>query len=602
MRGINKIRFLFFASLLTTGILNGQEIDEQLLNSLSLDAKNRLELSNEISQDEDLKTLLSAKSSLKKNEALLSYLSRQVELLKASISSEDQDKSGKLKRFGDEFFDEFQSTFMPVNVANLGAEYVVDVGDELVINLYGKSTTQETVIVNRDGSIAIPSVGKLVVAGKTFQKLEELFNSYLESNVLGVQGTISLSKVRDIQVLALGYAYKPGIYTVAGGSSIIGALKAAGGISENGSYRNISHFRNGILIWTYDLYDLLIKGIFDETSLLRSGDAILVNPIEMSIPISGGVNRPAVYEILDDENINDLIYFAGGISDASDGYGYIYINNYNSSGFEQNKINLTSIKNHKLQIRDQVVVPFFLEEIISAKEITIKGWVKKPGKYFLQEDETYAQLLSRAGGYKDGAYQYGISLFRKDAIDRQLEYTSIEYSKSLNYLVSSLARPGISIPSNALEFLKEDTKAKQTFGRIINDFRNNDDLILMDGDEIVVPRLQNVIYLFGEFNKTINAKYDPAHRVSDYIKIGGGLSKNATDQLVIIDPDGSAKIYKISRLSNLISSNDIDIYPGSIIYAPRDIGTLSGIQYASTVAPILSSLALSLASLNSINN
>jgi hypothetical protein len=47
---------------------------------------------------------------------------------------------------------------------------------------------------------------------------------------------------------------------------------------------------------------------------------------------------------------------------------------------------------------------------------------------------------------------------------------------------------------------------------------------------------------------------------------------------------------------------NIDLYPGSIIYAPRDIGKLSGITYAAAVSPILSSLALSLASLNSISN
>ena len=45
-----------------------------------------------------------------------------------------------------------------------------------------------------------------------------------------------------------------------------------------------------------------------------------------------------------------------------------------------------------------------------------------------------------------------------------------------------------------------------------------------------------------------------------------------------------------------------DIYPGTIIYVPREIGQLDGINYAAVVAPIFSSLALSLASLNSIND
>jgi hypothetical protein len=69
----------------------------------------------------------------------------------------------------------------------------------------------------------------------------------------------------------------------------------------------------------------------------------------------------------------------------------------------------------------------------------------------------------------------------------------------------------------------------------------------------------------------------------------------------IISPNGMTQFYEISRFSNLFQS-DIKLYPGTIIYAPRTIGKVEGIQFASIVAPILSSLALSLASLNSIDN
>ena len=45
-----------------------------------------------------------------------------------------------------------------------------------------------------------------------------------------------------------------------------------------------------------------------------------------------------------------------------------------------------------------------------------------------------------------------------------------------------------------------------------------------------------------------------------------------------------------------------EIYPGSLIYVPKQIGVAQGINYYATIAPIFSSLALSLASLNSIND
>ena len=106
--------------------------------------------------------------------------------------------------------------------------------------------------------------------------------------------------------------------------------------------------------------------------------------------------------------------------------------------------------------------------------------------------------------------------------------------------------------------------------------------------------------MFGDFRNPSNITYDPNTSLSEYIQIAGGPKESAYREIVIIDPDGKTHIYSTSFFSVL--DTQVNIYPGSIIYAPRDIGKLSGVLYASTVAPILSGLAISLASLNSINN
>ena len=71
-------------------------------------------------------------------------------------------------------------------------------------------------------------------------------------------------------------------------------------------------------------------------------------------------------------------------------------------------------------------------------------------------------------------------------------------------------------------------------------------------------------------------------------------------RIIVISPNGDSSLYNRSLFSSF--NNDNGIVPGSIIYIPREIGKLEGINYAAVVAPIFSSLALSLASLNSINN
>ena len=105
-------------------------------------------------------------------------------------------------------------------------------------------------------------------------------------------------------------------------------------------------------------------------------------------------------------------------------------------------------------------------------------------------------------------------------------------------------------------------------------------------------------FLFGEFNNPINASYAPTDQVDDYLRLAGGLNEASNTKMIIISPDGTTQTFTPSflKLSRPV------IYPGTIIYSGKDVGRLDGLQFSATLAPILSSLAISLASLNSINN
>ena len=71
-------------------------------------------------------------------------------------------------------------------------------------------------------------------------------------------------------------------------------------------------------------------------------------------------------------------------------------------------------------------------------------------------------------------------------------------------------------------------------------------------------------------------------------------------KIILISPNGVATSISIGLFSSL--SKNSQILPGSLIYVPQFIGKIDGISLASAVAPIVSSFALSIASLNSINN
>ena len=84
-------------------------------------------------------------------------------------------------------------------------------------------------------------------------------------------------------------------------------------------------------------------------------------------------------------------------------------------------------------------------------------------------------------------------------------------------------------------------------------------------------------------------------------KLAGGLGRFAeTKKVIVISPNGDTFLHS-SRI-NFLRENNQGLYPGSIIYVPREIGKLDGINYAASIAPIFSNLALSLASLNAISD
>ena len=89
----------------------------------------------------------------------------------------------------------------------------------------------------------------------------------------------------------------------------------SGGISEIGSLRDIKLIRNNGEIYSFDLYDLLIKGDRSNDLSIEAGDTILINPASKFIEVTGAVRRPAIYEVLEGETLNDVIEYALGFTE-----------------------------------------------------------------------------------------------------------------------------------------------------------------------------------------------------------------------------------------------------------------------------------------------
>ena len=140
-------------------------------------------------------------------------------------------------------------------------------------------------------------------------EVSQLIKSKVNSAFIATDAYISLAEIRDVNILVTGNAQNPGIYTLTGNSNILHAISAAGGISMFGSFREINLIRDSVIIETLDVYDLLIKGRYNLKKRLRSGDGVFVETRKNIVTIDGAVNRPAKYEVLNEQSLESVINY-----------------------------------------------------------------------------------------------------------------------------------------------------------------------------------------------------------------------------------------------------------------------------------------------------
>lgn len=232
-------------------------------------------------------------------------------------SKEEQAFSKKnygLKPFGYELFEGKPSTFAPVTEIPVPANYTLGPGDELKVQLWGNENRQLSLVVSRDGTIEMPERGPVNVAGMSFQQTREEISRLVAEQYIGVKAAVSLGELRSMRVFVLGEARTPGSFSVSALSTITNALYVSGGIRHTGSLRNVQLKRDGKVVSTLDLYDLLLKGDTSGDVRLQPGDAVFIPAVGPRVGIDGEVYRPALYEIKNSTTLDDLVNLAGGLT------------------------------------------------------------------------------------------------------------------------------------------------------------------------------------------------------------------------------------------------------------------------------------------------
>jgi protein involved in polysaccharide export with SLBB domain len=299
-----------------------------------------------------------------------------------------------LPLFGYELFDS-ANRFTPAEAAAVPPGYVLSPGDELVVQINGLVEVVDRFVIDRDGRILLPKVGPVSMAGVALKDAERVMASHIAKVYRNFTVSLSLGRLRSIEIFVVGQAKKPGKHLVSSLSSLINALFETGGPSVNGSMRAIALRRNGKTVATVDMYAFLAQGDNRSDVPLMTGDLIYIPPAGPRAALLGSVNTPAIYEMLAPENIGQVLAFSGGLPpvaapqkaqlervDASRAVArYVEDLTLDASGMGQ-----------RLQAGDVLTVQQISPQI--GNVVTLEGNVDTPLRYSYKPGMTVADLLN----------------------------------------------------------------------------------------------------------------------------------------------------------------------------------------------------------------
>lgn len=227
---------------------------------------------------------------------------------------------------------------------------------------------------------------------------------------------VSVSPIPPIKVLVDGLVSRPTLYQLAPGTPILELLTQAGGLTRAPG-DIVASVRRGNQTLPLDLAALFTSSDSSANLALRDGDFVQLRaPETLEVQVAGQVAKPGPIQVKPGATILDALTQVGGVSSSlpvedvqlrllrKEADGTQRIINANAVGI----LSLTdATTNAVLQAGDFINVAKS-----GANTVFINGEVTTPGSFTLREGEGITQLITRAGGPKDGAALSKITVLR----------------------------------------------------------------------------------------------------------------------------------------------------------------------------------------------
>src|SRR5437016_4105350 len=369
--------------------------------------------------------------------------------------------------------------------------------------------------------------------------------------------------------------------------------------------------------------DRVIQPLLDELTLQSN----IGYPDEV-VSIDGRANVPGAYPLEVGMTVRDLIRAGGGLSDAAYG-GSAELTRYKVINGESRRTELIQVDlaavlrgdpaaNVRLEPFDSLSIKG-IQAWTEQEQITLSGQVKFPGKYSIKQGETLKSVLLRASGLTQYAFPEGSVFTRQELRDReqrQLDLLADRMEKDIAFAAlqgvalnasgaggAGGAGAALSVGHSLLTQLRES----RAIGRLVinlprllrSPIGSASDVIVRDGDELLVPKFQQEVTVIGEVQTVTSHLYRPGLSRDDYISLSGGETPRADrDRIYVVRADGSVVASGGARWFR--SGSNVRIEPGDTVVVPLNAEHLPPIPLWQAVTQILYNVSIAVLALHAL--
>ena len=476
-------------------------------------------------------------------------------------------------------------------------KYIVGPGDELHINIISSNETfDHSLVISPTGQLLIPSVGMVNCNKLKLSQLVKEIKKEIRSWNTNVRINVELINIREFRILVLGQFDNAGYFIVTPMTKVSDLFnqiktehnqkaKEAIKVNKESSFsetfgmrsriavddfynrklgleeepdndlshlskRNIKIFRGKDTI-EVDLEKFKVNGKQELNPYVQQEDVLKIPYAKRFFTVHGGVQKPGKYEYKSGDKILDAVTIAGGFHPDAvvDSISLIRTNIPNDTKsiyFTQKQCELEF-----LEPEDHLMVPYSYNE--NPHEIVeIVGEINFPGTYPIKiGTTTIGDIIRLAGGFLPSADSSKIYINNKTIVkipDRELERILLKDEINRSIEEKAYVKARIRTEKGALE-------------TSLNKIKNNNYLVTSN-DVIFIQKYFPYVEVIGAVESPGRYPFSSANNANDYIKLAGGVTKNASRKRFVI---------KSTTGQRLKASRNLDLQYGDVVFIPEKV-------------------------------